>query len=100
MITITSKYNIIGIDISHINKLMEEMGHIYAILINQYKFKYQLIFLVLFNKNGEDNEITSEVELPFTLSISHNLTQSEIDNINIKWTLENRIQIIEMKESG
>ena len=100
MITITSKFNNIGIDISHINKLMEEISHIYAKLINQYKFKYQLTFFVLFSKYGEDNEITSEVELLITLSISHNLTQSEIDNINIQWTLKNRIQIIEMNEFG
>ena len=79
---------------------MEEMSHIYAKLINQYKFKYQLTFLVLFNKYGEDNEITCETELPITSSITHNLTQSEVDNINIKWTLENRIQSIEMIESG
>ena len=86
MITITSKFNNIGIDISHINKLMEEISHIYAKLINQYKFKYQSTFLVLFNKYGEDNEITSEVQLPITLGITHNLTQTEIDNINIQWT--------------
>ena len=100
IITITSEFKNIGIDISHINKLMEEMSLIYAKLKDQYKFKYQLTSLVLFKKYGEDNEITSEVELPITLSISHNLTQSEIDNINFQWTLENRIQILEMKEFG
>ena len=48
-LTNTSKINKIGIDISHINKLIEEMSHINAGLINQYKFKYQLTFLVIFN---------------------------------------------------
>ena len=99
-ITITSKFNNIGIDINHIKKIMEEMSYVYAKFINQYNFKYQLTFLVLFNKSGEDNEITSEIELPITLSNTHNLTQSQIDNINIRWDLENRIQSIEMKESG
>ena len=34
------------------------------------------------------------------MSINHNITQSEIDNSNIQWTLEKRIQSIEMKKSG
>ena len=72
----------------------------YAKLINQYKFKYQLNFIVLFNKFGEEDEIISEIELPITLSITDNLTQSEIDNIIIQWTLENTIQAVEMEESG
>ena len=79
---------------------MEEMSHIYAKLINQYKFKYQLTFLVLFKNYGEHIEITSEIESPFTLSITHSLTQFQIDNITIQCDLDNRIQSIEMKESG
>jgi len=66
IITITSKFDNIGIDINHINRIMVEMANIYAKLINQYKFKYQLTFLVLFNKYGENNEIISEIELPIT----------------------------------
>ena len=79
---------------------MEEMSHVYAKLMNQYKLKYQIKFLVLSNKNGEVNETISEKDLPTTLSITHNLTQSEIDNINIQWTLEKRIESVEMKKSG
>ena len=97
---IPSKFDNIGIDLIHINKILKEMSHIYAKLINQYKFKYQLSFVVLFNKCGEDDEITSEIELPITLSITHNLTQSEIDNINIQSTLGKKIQSVEMKQSG
>ena len=51
-------------------------------------------------KFGEDDEISSETELPITLSITHNLTQSETDNIKIQWILEIRIQSIERKQSG
>ena len=79
---------------------MEEMCLIYAKLINQYKFQYQLTVLVLFNKYGEDDEITSKIELPITLSITHILTQSEIDTISVQSTLEDRIQSVEMKKSG
>ena len=88
-----------GTYIYHINEIMVEMSHLYAKIKNQYKFKYQLTFSVKFDKYGEDDEIISEIELPMSLSITHNLTQSEIGKINIQWTLENRIQSIEMKES-
>ena len=59
--------NNIGIGIRHINKIMEKMSHTYSKQKNQYKFKYQLTLLVLFIKSWEDNEITSEVELFFSL---------------------------------
>ena len=57
------------------------MRHLYAKLIKQCKFKYQLNFLVFFNKYGEDHEITNEIVLLITLSNTHNLTQSEIDKV-------------------
>ena len=75
----------------HINKIVIEMSTIYAKLINHFKFKNQLTFLVLFIKYGEDNELLSEIELPITIFITHNLTQSEFDKIKIQWTLEIRI---------
>ena len=100
LIPISSKFDNIGIDKNHINKIRQEMSHVYAKIFNQNKFKHQLTFLVLFNKYEEDNEITSEIETPITLSIIHNLTQTDIDIINIQWDVENRIQSVEMKESG
>ena len=78
---------------------MKDMGTVYAELIIQYEFKNQLTFL-LFKKDGEDKEIISEKELPNTLSITNTLTQSELYEIIIHWTLENRIQSVEMMESG
>ena len=99
-ITITSKISNIGIDINHNIVILKEMVDVYAKLLNQYKFKDQLTFLVILIKYGEDNEPISEVELPITLSITQNLKQSELDNINIRWNLEKRIQSVQMKESG
>ena len=32
--------------------------------------------------------------------MTHNLTQSELDKVNIQWILENRIQTIEMRDSA
>ena len=76
------------------------MANIYANIVNQYIFKYQISFLALFKKYGEEGEITSQIELPNILTITGNLTQSDLYNIDIQWVLENRIQNIEMKESG
>ena len=58
------------------------MGRVYGKLINKIKFKCQLTFLVIFNIYEEDDEITSEIELAITSSITHNITQSELDNIS------------------
>ena len=100
-ITITSKFdNLFGIEMYHINDIFKEMAHIHARFINHYKFKYQLSFMLLFNKFEEDGDIRRETEMTITLSMVNNLTQSEIDNVNIQWEVEARKQNLEMKESG
>ena len=76
------------------------MSHIYANFINQYKFKHQLSFMVLFKKFEEDGDIRKEAEMSININMINNLTQSEIDNVNIQWDLESRIQNLETKESG
>ena len=98
--TTVSKFNIIGFDVIHINKKMEEMANIYATLTNQYNFIYQLSFSAIFNKFEEDGKIISQNELHITLSITQNITQSERDSIIFQWNLQNRIQGIETQESG
>ena len=100
-ITITSKFdNLFGIEMYYINNLFKEMAHIYARFINQYKFKYQLSFMLLFNKFEEDGDIRKETEMVVNLNMVNNLTQSEIDNANIQWEVEARKQNLEMRESG
>ena len=39
------------------------------------------------------------MELPITLSITHNFNQSQTDNIIIQWDLEKTIQTLNMKGS-
>ena len=68
------------------------MSHIKASFINQNKFKYQLSFMVLFNNFEEDGDIRKEAEMSINLYMINNLTQSEIDNANVQWELESRIQ--------
>ena len=76
------------------------MAHMYAKSINQYKFKYQLSFMLLFYKFEEDEDIRKEAEMTINLNMTNNLTQSEIDNVDIQWDLEARKQNLEMRESG
>ena len=56
-ITITSKFDSTGKEMYFINKTFRELSHIYAKFINQYKFKYQLSFMLLFCKFEEDGDI-------------------------------------------
>ena len=79
---------------------MKELSVIYAGLINQYKFKYQTVFSARFDKQDEDNQILDETELFIYLNINQNLTQSDLDHIDITFPLEHQIQQQEMKDSG
>ena len=99
-ITITSKFDTFGIEMNFVDKIFKEMSHIYAKFINQYKFKYQLSFMLLFYKFEEDGDIRKEAEMTVNLNMTNNLTQSEIDNVNVQWDLEARKQNLEMQESG
>ena len=64
---------------------MKEISVIYARLINQYKFKYQTVFAARFDKQNEDNQVLNETELIINLNIDHNLTESDLDNIDVKF---------------
>ena len=99
-LTIKSNFENTGIEFRFINKIMKEMSIIYARLINQYKFRYQVVFLGRFDKQDEGGQLLDETELFINLNINQNLTQSDLDNINITFPLENQIQKQEMKDSG
>ena len=100
-ITITSKFdNLFGIEMYYINDIFKEMAHIYARFINQYKFKYHLSFMLLCNNFEEDGDIRREAEMTINLNMVNNLTQSEIDNVNVQWEVEAGKQNLEMRNSG
>ena len=90
----------IGIEFRYINKIIKEMSVIYSRLINQYKFKYHTLFSASFYKINEEDQRDNEIELYINLKISHNLTESDIDIIDVRSQLEHQIQIQETKESG
>ena len=87
-LTILPNYPELGTELRVIKKIMKELAMIYARLINQYKFKNQTVFSARFDKQDEDYQVLDETELFINLSINHNLTQSDLDIINIISPLE------------
>ena len=99
-LTITPNFPEFGIQVRYINKIMKELAVIYARLINQYKFKYQTVFSARFDRQDEDGQLLDETELFINLNINHNLTETDINNINVVSPLEYQKQQQEMKVFG
>ena len=100
ILTIIPKVPEFVIEFRYINKIVKELSVIYARLINQYKFKYHTLFSASFYKINEEDQRNNEIELYINLNIINNLTESDINNIDIRSQLEHRIQVQETKESG
>ena len=71
---------------------------IYARLLNQYKFKDLTLFSATFYETNEEDQRNIETDLFIKLNINHNLTESDIDNIDVKYQLEHQNQIQETKK--
>ena len=99
-LTITPNYPELGIEVRYNIKIVKEVSVIYARLINQYKFRYQKVFSARFDKQDEDNQVLDKTELFIILNINNNLTQTDIDIIDVKSPLEHQIQQQEMKDFG
>ena len=100
ILTVIPKIPEFGIKYRYINKIVKELCIIYARLINQYKFKYHTFFSASYYKINEEDQRNNEIEIYINLKINHNLTESDIDNIDVRSQLEHQIQIQETKESG
>ena len=100
ILTTTPNFSKFGIEFRYINKIVKELSIIYARSINQYKFKYHTLFSASFYKNNEEDQRYNEIELYINLKIKINLTESDIDNIDVRSQLEHQTQIQEAKESG
>ena len=79
---------------------MKELAVIYARLINQYKFRYQTVFSATFDKQDEDNQLLDETELFINLNYNQNLTQTDINKIDVVSPLKHQKEQQEMKDSG
>ena len=99
-ITIMPSFPEYGIEVRYINKIIKELAVIYARLINQYIFRYQTVFSARFNKQDEDNLLLDETEIFINLKINQNLTQTDINNIDVVSPLEHQKQQQKMKDSG
>ena len=99
-LTITPYHPEFGIEVRYINQIMKELSIIYARLINQYKFKYQTVFSARFDKQDEDNQVLDATELFINLNINHNLTQRDLESIDVVSPFEHQKQQQEMKNSG
>ena len=99
-LTITPVYPEFRIEFCYINIIIKELSVIYARLINHYKFKYQTIFSARFDKQDEDNQVLDEIELFVNFNNNHNLTETDINKIDVKSPLEYQIQQQEMKDFG
>ena len=76
------------------------MAGFYARIINQIKFNFKTVISASFDKQDDDNQVLDETELFINLNTSHNLTETDIDNFDIKSPLEQQFQNQEMKSSG
>ena len=99
-LTTIPNYPEFGIDVRYINEIMKELSVIYARLINHYKFKYQTVFSARFDKQDENGQLLDETELFINLNMNYDITQRDIDNIDIRSPLEHQIQKQELKDSG
>ena len=100
ILSILPKFPEYGIEFRYINKIVKELSVIYAKLINQYKFKYHTLFSASFYKINEEDQRYNQIELYMNLKINNNLTESDIDNIDVRSQLEHQIQMQELKNSG
>ena len=100
ILNITTNFPESGIEFRYIKRVMKELSVIYARLINQYLFKYHILFSASFYKINEEDQRSNEIELYINLNINHDLTETDIGNIDVRSQLEHQIQIQETKESG
>ena len=90
----------IGTETRYINKILKEMATYYARLRNQYKFKYHIFFSASFYKINEEAQRSDEIELFINLNDKKNLTETDINNIDVKSQLEHQSQVQETKNQG
>ena len=100
ILTILPKFPEFGIEFRYINKIVKELSFFNARIINQYKFKYHTLFSASFYKIKEEDQRNNHIELFMNLKINNNLTESDIDIIDVRSQVEHQIQMQELKDSG
>ena len=93
ILSIIPIYPDFGSETKYINKIFKKMATIYDRLINQNKCKSRIIFSASSYKIDEEDQRCDEIELCINLNIYHNLTETDINNIDVKSQLEHQIPI-------
>ena len=78
-----------------LNNIFRERSTIYARLIEQYKFKYQVVFSVIF-----DTETQQELEQDVSLEVNQSLTWNDIEKYDLEGNTNALIEKLELKDSG
>ena len=76
------------------------MSVVYARLITSFKYKYPAVISAKFLKQNEDGQMLNEIELYITSNFTHNFSEIDLDNINVKFELEEQIHRRKRKNSG
>ena len=84
LLNIIPNFPDIGIETRYINKILKEMATISARIINQYKFKYHILFSASFYNIIEEDQRSVEIESFIKLNINKNLTETEKNKIDVK----------------
>ena len=97
---ITPNFVELGIEFRNYNEIIKELSVNLARFLNQYKVKYHTLFSASFYKTNEEDQRSNEIDLCTNLNINHNLTESDIDNIDLRSQSEHQNQNQELKETG
>ena len=62
--------------------------------------KYHILFSTSFYKINEEGQRSDEIKLFINLNVNQKLSESDINNIDVKSQREHQIQFQETKESG
>ena len=89
-----------AMETGYINKILKELAIIYLRLINQYIFEYHTLFSASFYKINEEDQRSDEIEFFFSLIISHYLTETDFEKIDVKCHIEHEIEVQETEKSG
>ena len=97
---ITPIYPDFGTETRFIEIILTEMATIFKGLMNQYKFIYHNLFWASFNRINEKDQRKNEIDFFILLNINHNLTETDVENSDVKSQIERQIQTPQTKENG
>ena len=79
---------------------MNDMDNVHARLTYQHKLEYQTVLSARLDKQNEEYKVLDEIEFHKKLNINRNLTDSDIDNMNVRSLLEQDVLHQETKDWG